>query len=96
MHSFRAELWEHDGEGSWHFLSLPHADADDIEATAGDARRGFGSVRVEVTIGSTTWRTSVFPDKKRATYLLPVKRAVREAEGLVAGSSVAVRLRVLL
>lgn len=54
------------------------------------------SFRAEVTIGSTTWRTSVFPDAKRATYLLPVKRAVRQAEGLVAGTSVAVRLRVLL
>ena len=96
MHSFRAELWEHDGDGAWHFLSLPHAEADEIEATAAEARRGFGSVRVEVTIGSTTWRTSVFPDKRRATYVLPVKRAVRRAEGLVAGSSVDVRLRVLL
>lgn len=95
MHSFRALLWEHDGDGAWHFVSLPHAEADEIESTAAGARRGFGSVRVEVTIGSTTWRTSVFPDKKRATYLLPVKRCVREAEGLAAGSEVAVRLRVL-
>jgi len=95
VHAFRAAVWEHDGDGAWHFLSLPHAEADEIEATAAGARRGFGSVRVEVTIGSTTWRTSVFPDKKRATYVLPVKKAVREAEGLVAGSEVAVQLRVL-
>lgn len=94
-YSFRAELWEHEGDGAWHFVSLPPAEADEIDDTAAGARRGFGSVRVEVTVGSTTWRTSVFPDKKRATYVLPVKRAVRDAEGLAAGSLVPVRLRVL-
>jgi hypothetical protein len=94
-YTFRAELWEHDGEGAWHFLSLPPGDADDIEASAAGARRGFGSVRVEVTVGSTTWRTSLFPDKGRATYVLPVKRAVRDAEAIAAGSTVAVRLRVV-
>jgi hypothetical protein len=53
-------------------------------------------VRVEVSIGSTTWRTSLFPDSKRATYVLPVKKAVRSAERLGDGSAAAVTLRVLI
>jgi hypothetical protein len=57
--------------------------------------RGFGSLRVEVAIGSTTWRTSVFPDTKRGTYLLPVKKQVRAAEGLVEGSVCSVELTVV-
>ena len=56
---------------------------------------GFGSLRVEVTIGSTTWRTSVFPDTKRGTYLLPVKKQVRTAEGLAGGSVCSIELRVV-
>ena len=38
-------------------------------------------MRVEVTLGTSTWRTSVFPDKARG-YVLPVKSAVRRREGL--------------
>lgn len=88
-------MWEHVGSASWFFLSLPEAEADDIEAEFGHRAGGFGSVRVQVTIGSTTWSTSLFPDNKRATYVLPVKKAVRSAEGLVAGSRVSVALEVL-
>ncbi len=56
---------------------------------------GFGSRRVEVTVGATTWRTSVFPDNASASYLLPVKKAVRVAEGLDEGDEITVRLEVV-
>jgi hypothetical protein len=92
---FDAELWEHDGNAAWHFLSLPEPVADDMEAEYGHRAAGFGSLRVEVTIGATTWRTSVFPDTKRRTYVLPVKKAVRTAEGVAAGDTVTVELAVI-
>jgi hypothetical protein len=94
-YSFVAELWEHDGPASWHFVDLPEADADDIEHRFGHRAAGFGSLRVEVTIGATTWCTSIFPDKKRETYVLPVKKGVRAAEGLDAGSAAHVHLTVV-
>lgn len=94
--TFTAELWEHtEGPGAWHFVSVPEDDADEIEATYGGRAAGFGSVRVEVTVGATRWSTSLFPDRKRGTYVLPVKKAVRVAEGLVAGTPVAVELAVV-
>lgn len=93
--AFAAAVFEHEGQGSWHFLALPEPVADEIEASFGHRAAGFGSLRVEVAIGSTRWRTSVFPDRKRGTYVLPVKRAVRTAEGIVAGATVDVELRVL-
>lgn len=92
--SFRAEVWEHDGAGRWHFVSLPPDVADDIEERFGSRAGGFGSVRVEASIGSTSWLTSLFPDSKRATYVLPVKRDVRAAEALSAGAVVRVDLVV--
>jgi hypothetical protein len=96
--SFDAELWiwEASGDGSWHFVSLPGDLADDIRAQFSHRAAGFGSVRVEVSIGSSTWRTSVFPDKGRETYVLPVKKAVRAAEGLSEGSTARVELEVLV
>ena len=42
------------------------------------------------------WRTWVFPDAKYETYVLPVKKAVRAAEGLREGSTVRVELEVLV
>ena len=52
-------------------------------------------MRVKVSIGRTKWATSIFPDRKRGTYLLPVKKEVRKAEGLQAGTLASVRLETL-
>ncbi len=93
--SFAAEVWEHSGSGSWHFVSLPEDEADDIEEMFGHHAAGFGSIRVEVTVGRTVWRTSIFPDAKQATCVLPMKKAVRVAEGLQAGTVAEIRLEVL-
>ncbi len=94
-YSFVAKVWEHDGPGAWHFVSLPEEQADEIEAGVAPPGRGFGSVRVEVRIGSTRWSTSIFPDRKRGTYVLPVKRSVRLSEHLAAGDEAHVDLVVL-
>jgi hypothetical protein len=91
---FDAELWEWEAQAAWFFVSLPSDLSEEISARFGAHAAGFGSVRVEVTVGKTTWRTSVFPDKKRATYVLPVKKQVRKAEGLEVGDSARVSLRV--
>jgi hypothetical protein len=93
--SFVAELWEHEGPGAWHFVSLPEDIADDIDAMFGHRAKGFGSLRVDVCIGETTWSTSIFPDSKRGTFVLPVKKQVRNAEGLVVGSKASVELTVV-
>ena len=92
--TFTAELWMHGGEGGWHFVTLPTEAAEQVEDAA-PPRAGFGSVRVTVTIGESTWSTSLFPDRKSASYVLPVKRAVREANDLLAGDVVTVTLVVL-
>jgi hypothetical protein len=92
---FEATVWEHDGAGSWHFVSLPEPEADEIDELHGHNAKGFGSLRVQVTIGKTTWLTSIFPDTKRCTYVLPVKKAVRAAEGLSDGTVTRVQIEVL-
>ena len=92
--SFSSSLWEHGGEASWVFLTVPVAESDAI-AELVRPKPGFGSVRVEVRIGSTQWSTSLFPSKELAAYVLPVKRAVRDAESLVIGDTVSVSIRIL-
>lgn len=95
-YSFTAEVWEWTSRTSWFFVNLPEDQADDIDEQHRRRAAGFGSVRVEVTIGSTTWRTSIFPSTENATYVLPLKKAVRVAEGLEPGSSATVDLRVIV
>ncbi|PKQ17631.1 MAG: DUF1905 domain-containing protein [Actinobacteria bacterium HGW-Actinobacteria-8] len=89
MYRFSADLylWEARTD-SWVFVNLPEDIADEIEDATPEPRRGFGAVKVEVTVGGTTWRTSVFPSKEAATFVLPVKRAVLKAEGLTVGNCV--------
>ena len=90
---FRAELWEWEAKGGWFFVTLPDELADDIRARTDDGlRRGFGSVRVEATVGGSTWRTSVFPDTSSGSFVLPVKKPVRTAEGIEPGDTVEVSL----
>jgi hypothetical protein len=92
---FRSELWEWPGKAAWHFVTLPEDVTDDIDERMAGDKRGFGSVRVEVTIGTSTWRTSVFPDTKVGSFILPVKKQVRAAEGLEDGAPVDVELEVI-
>jgi hypothetical protein len=93
--AFQGAIWVHQGEAAWHFLTLPSAISDEIADLPVANRRGFGSVRVEATIGETTWQTSIFPDTKAKSYVLPVKKAVRAAEGLEDGARVDIALAVL-
>ncbi|MET9262034.1 DUF1905 domain-containing protein [Amycolatopsis sp. NPDC004079] len=92
---FDAELWIWDARrtDTWTFVSLPGDISDEIRELGGP-RRGFGSMRVLVRVGATTWRTSIFPDSER-DYVLPVKRAVRKAESLDPGDIAQVTVTVL-
>lgn len=94
---FEAPLWLWDARkaDAWTFVSLPADIADEVLEVGEPVARGFGSLRVDVTVGATTWRTSVFPSKGLRTYVLPIKRVVRRAEGLAEGDIVRVKLRLV-
>ncbi|WP_448257625.1 DUF1905 domain-containing protein [Microbacterium aurum] len=81
-------------EQDWFFVALPPELSADIREIP-RPRRGFGAVRVDVLIGLTRWRTSIFPDAQRGAYILPLNRAVRDAEGIGGEGLVLVRLEVL-
>ncbi|WP_309069373.1 DUF1905 domain-containing protein [Microbacterium sp.] len=77
---------------SWFFVDVPADISSDLRELPAPPR-GFGSLRVEARIGGTTWRTSIFPGSE--TYALPLKRAVRDGEGLSEGQVATVHLDVL-
>lgn len=94
---FDAELWIWDARraDTWTFVSLPVEVSEEIREVAGGPGRGFGAVRVRVTVGGSTWTTSIFPDSARDRYVLPIKRAVRKAEALDAGDIATVTVELI-
>ena len=94
VYRFESELFVSSPEASWVFAALPPDVADEI-VDAVPRRRGFGSVRVAVGIASSEWETSIFPSTQMRTYLLPVKRSIREREHVDVGDTVAITLEVI-
>lgn len=94
---FEAELWVWDARrtDTWTFVRLPADASEDIRELTGGGGRGFGSVRVRVELGGSAWTTSVFPDRASGCYVLPVKRAVRTAEGLEPGDVAKVSVELI-
>jgi hypothetical protein len=96
-YSFDAQLWNWDARriDTWMFVSLPAEASEEIRELTAGPRRGFGAVRVRVTIGRTSWLTSIFPDSASGCYMLPVKKAVRAAEDLEDGDTTAVTVELV-
>ena len=92
--TFDAELWLAKAENPWVFLTVPPDISDEIEGST-PVKGGFGSVKVEATIGGSVWTTSLFPDGSLGAYVLPVKKAVRSAERVDVGDTVSVTLAVV-
>ncbi|MHA7134115.1 DUF1905 domain-containing protein [Oerskovia turbata] len=95
-YEFEAELWRWAARtDSWVFISLPLDVSDEI-ADSPLPPAGFGSVKVEVTLGGSRWSTSIFPDSGRKTFVLPVKAAVRRREGVEIGDVVRIAVETLI
>jgi hypothetical protein len=95
------ELWrwtpEPPAKASWYFVTVTGQAADSIRALGFERRalggtRGFGSVRIRVSVNGTAFETSAFPHKTSGGYLIPVKAAVRKAAGVSEGDTVTVAL----
>jgi hypothetical protein len=91
----KGKVWLHGGLVPWHFVTLPKREAKEIRLLVGGVTgRGWGSVHVTATVGGTTWKTSLFPDKKAGSMLLPLKSEVRKAEGIAEGDTIVFLLSV--
>lgn len=94
-YTFETKVWIWPGgKAAWHFVSVPERESREIKMSYGTPRRGWGSIPVEATIGRTSWKTSIFPDSRSGTYLLPLKLKIRIAEGIADGDRITVRLKM--
>lgn len=86
-------LWSGD-MAAWHFVGVTKVIGHEIREKFSKGRRGFGSIPVTVTVGETTWRTSIFPDKYSGSYILPLKASVRKKEGIEAGEQLTYTIEI--
>ena len=92
---FTSEVWLWKSDAGWHFVTLPFDVADEILDLTEGNRRGFGSVKVDVTCGKSHWKTSIFPYADSKSFILPIKKDVRTANRIVEGSSIEITIRIV-
>ena len=93
-YKIRSKVFLWSGMAAWHFIGVPKKQSEEIKKLFGTKARGWGSLPVEITLGKTRWKTSIFPDKKSGTYLLPLKAAIRKKEGASYDGTVSFLLNV--
>lgn len=89
---FSGEIWYWRGPAPYHFVTVPERECTALEETSAEVSYGWGMIPVMARIGQTGWQTSLWP--KEGRYVVPLKTAVRRAEGLDLGDVVTVRLTV--
>lgn len=89
---FIGELWYWRGPAPFHFITVPERESSAIQDMSRLVTYGWGMIPVAAQIEDTDWTTSLFP--KDGGYVLPVRDAVRRAEGLEVGDTVTVRLTI--
>ena len=96
--SFTAKCWLWQSKATaWHFITLPQDKSEEIKffnENMHEKTRGWGAVRVQVTIGESSWLTSIFPSTQYNAYILPIKADVRKKEEFLVGNDVKVSLKI--
>lgn len=90
--SFEGEIIYWRGPAPFWYVPVPEDHSQEIKAISQFVTYGWGVIPVEVRIGGTTWKTSLFP--KEGRYLVPVKVMVQRAESLKLGDTVSIQLKI--
>ncbi len=80
------------GPAPFFFVAVPEDVGADLRAVAPRVSYGWGMVPVRVTVGSSTWETSLWP--RDGGYVVPLRARYRADEGLDVDDVVRVRLEV--
>jgi Domain of unknown function (DUF1905) len=89
---FKGRVVEWRGPAPYFFLPLDDETNDAVTELATIHSYGWGCIPVTSTIGATTFITSLMPHD--ALYLLPLKIAVRRAEGIDVAMQIAAHIEL--
>ena len=80
------------GPAPFYFLPTPLEVTEEIETYKRELTYGWGVIPSDINIGSIEFYTALIP--KDGSYLVPLKKAVREATKIDLGSRVKVKIRI--
>ncbi len=89
---FSAQVWEWRGPAPYYFVSVPEDGCAAIDDAKALVTYGWGMIPATITLGATTWTTSLWP--KDDAYVVPLKLAVRRAECVEVDHTVSIRLEI--
>ena len=89
---FIGQIIEWRGPAPFLFVPAPPEIASQIKEMAAQLTYGWGCIPVRARIGSTEFKTSLFP--RNGTYMVPVKVIVQRAESVGEGDQVEVSIRL--
>jgi hypothetical protein len=92
--TFEARLIEWRGPAPFVFAPMPLDLAEEFREYAKSVSYGWGCIAVDVKIGTTQYKTSLFP--KDGTYFVPIKVAVQRAVPIALGDVAEISLTVNL
>lgn len=93
-YQFSAALWKYEGKGSWYFIALPKRLSNEIRKNNFQFEEGWGRLKVIAAIKNIEWKTAIWFDSKKQTYLLPIKAEIRQKERIKEGDTIAITLKV--
>ena len=89
---FKGKIFYWRGPAPFLFVAVPEEPSRDLKAISAMVTYGWGVIPVQVRIGKTEWKTSLFP--KEGRYLVPIRMSVQKSEKLEVGDSVTIQIEV--
>ena len=88
--TFHGDVIEGRGPAPFVFVRVPPEESEEIHAVASELTYGWCCIPVAVRLGGSEWTTALMP--KDGAYLVPLRKAFREAEGIEVDDVVPVTL----
>jgi Domain of unknown function (DUF1905) len=86
-------LWRYPGPAGWYFVTLDAGLSQWIRALETKRKVGWGYVKAQVTLGKSTWETTLFPSKEHG-YLVAIKAVIRKKEKVGEGDTLVLTLNL--
>jgi hypothetical protein len=92
-YTFSAKVFLWPGDLGWHFVYLPKDLAENIKKVS--KKYGGGFVKVKARLGKSEWETSLFPYTRENTYLICIKKKIREKENIFTGEELKIKFNLI-
>ncbi|MDQ5952836.1 MAG: hypothetical protein QG551_64 [Patescibacteria group bacterium] len=89
----QGKVWRWPGVGGWHFVYVDGTIKEKIKKVAKPYGSGF--VKIEASLGKTSWQTALFPHTKENSYLISIKQNVRKKEDVFEGDEVKIKIKLI-